>query len=484
MEKHVLFAQRVGLVAITNLLVSVSGLILLPILTKNISTAEYGSWSLILVTTSLVPNLVGFGLQFSLVRFLPAAKDQRERQELFYSIGFFTFFAGLGAAGLFLLFSKQIAVIFFNRDLSLALIFPLIILLACLSAFLPGYFQALQQMRKYSILSLLQAYLNVSLIAYFVYVGYGLEGAVIGLLIQQLTVFFVSVLLILRDIGFALPKFKNMRMYLRFGLPLVLSSFSSWIVNSSDRYLIGLILGTVAVGYYSPAYALGSAIGLLSAPFGTMLMPVLSKHYDAKRFDDVRVIMKYSLKYYLAIAIPSFFAVSILSKQLLLVLSTQEIAINGYLVTPFVAAAMLLTGAYEVFLQVIALKLKTALAGSIWVISAAVNFGLNLILIPYLGIIGAALTTLLAFACAFVFTTAYSLKNFAFDVSGTFILKSICASLAMSALLFAWSPVGLLNILLSIGISAVIYLSILLVLRGLTVSEIKFFCTVLKGSGA
>jgi O-antigen/teichoic acid export membrane protein len=339
-------------------------------------------------------------------------------------------------------------------------------------------------MRKYSILSLLQAYLNVSLIAYFVYVGYGLEGAVIGLLIQQLTVFFVSVLLILRDIGFALPKFKNMRMYLRFGLPLVLSSFSSWIVNSSDRYLIGLILGTVAVGYYSPAYALGSAIGLLSAPFGTMLMPVLSKHYDAKRFDDVRVIMKYSLKYYLAIAIPSFFAVSILSKQLLLVLSTQEIAINGYLVTPFVAAAMLLTGAYEVFLQVIALKLKTALAGSIWVISAAVNFGLNLILIPYLGIIGAALTTLLAFACAFVFTTAYSLKNFAFDVSGTFILKSICASLAMSALLFAWSPVGLLNILLSIGISAVIYLSILLVLRGLTVSEIKFFCTVLKGSGA
>jgi O-antigen/teichoic acid export membrane protein len=194
--------------------------------------------------------------------------------------------------------------------------------------------------------------------------------------------------------------------------------------------------------------------------------------------------MKYSLKYYLAIAIPSFFAVSILSKQLLLVLSTQEIAINGYLVTPFVAAAMLLTGAYEVFLQVIALKLKTALAGSIWVISAAVNFGLNLILIPYLGIIGAALTTLLAFACAFVFTTAYSLKNFAFDVSGTFILKSICASLAMSALLFAWSPVGLLNILLSIGISAVIYLSILLVLRGLTVSEIKFFCTVLKGSGA
>lgn len=481
MDTRVLFAQRLGLVTITNLLISLSGLILLPILTKTISTADYGSWSLIIVTTSLVPTLVSLGLQFSLVRFLAASSDKREIRELFYSVGFVVLCTSSVASGLFLLFSGQIAAGFLNGDLIVGLILPVNIFFACLNAFLPNYFRAFQQMKRYSALSILQAYLNVVFIVYFVYSGYGLRGAVVGFLAQQLVVFLVSACLIVREIGIAVPKFANIRTYIGFGLPLVLSSASSWIVNSSDRYLISIILGTVAVGYYSPAYSLGATIAMLSAPFGTMLLPVLSKYYDENSLGDVRTIMKYSLKYYLGAAIPSFFALSILSKPLLLVLTTQEIAANGYLVVPFVAAAALLTGAYEVVLQVLALRLKTALAGTIWVISAAVNFGLNLVLIPYLGILGAAVTTLLAFACAFVLTTAYSLTHFTFDVSGKFILKSCGASLAISGFLLIWKPVDLWAILLSLGVSAAIYVGILLALKGFTIEEIKFFYAAFRG---
>jgi O-antigen/teichoic acid export membrane protein len=211
-------------------------------------------------------------------------------------------------------------------------------------------------------------------------------------------------------------------------------------------------------------------------------MPALSKHYDGDNLDEVRTMMKYSLKYYSCIAIPSFFAVSVLSKPLLVVLSTQEMATNGYLVTPLVAGALLLVGTYELIVQVIVLKKRTARIGSIWVISAAVNFGLNLILIPYLGIIGAALTTLLAFACAFVLTTFYSLSYFKFDVPSGFILKSIGASIVLSAILLAWNPAGLLNILLSVGCSAAVYLGLLLILKGLTFGEIRFFYSALTGS--
>lgn len=45
-------------------------------------------------------------------------------------------------------------------------------------------------------------------------------------------------------------------------------------------------------------------------------------------------------------------------------------------------------------------------------IAATVNFILNLIAIPYLGIIGAALTTLLAYIIALIFTASYSRKFF------------------------------------------------------------------------
>jgi O-antigen/teichoic acid export membrane protein len=475
MEKRALFARGLGLTAITNVFVTLSGVILLPVLTKALSVANYGSWSLILVTTALVPVVVSLGLQFSMIRFLGPMKDKYEIKELFYSLGFVILVGSSIASGLFYLFANQIAASFFNGDLAVALILPLNIFFACLNAFLLTYFKAFQQIKTYSSITLLQSYLTVALVAFFVFSGYGLRGAVLGLLIQQLLIFVVSACLILRAIGVARPKLVNIKMYIGFGLPLVLADVSSWTVNSSDRYLVGIFLGTVAVGYYSPAYSLGAAIAIFSYPFVVMLMPSLSRHYEENNLDEVRTMMKYSLKYYSGIAIPSFFALSILSRPLLVVLSTQEIATNGYLVTPFVAAATLLVGAYEVVVQAIALKKKTARLGSIWVISAAVNFGLNLVLIPYLGIIGAAVTTLLAFACAFGLTTFYSLRYFKFDVNGSFILKSVGASIVISVILLVWNPTGLVNILLSIGFCAVIYLAIVFILKGLTLDEIKFF---------
>ena len=44
MTEYKLFAQRVGLVGIVNLLVSLSGIIMLPILTKTLPIEEYGIW--------------------------------------------------------------------------------------------------------------------------------------------------------------------------------------------------------------------------------------------------------------------------------------------------------------------------------------------------------------------------------------------------------------------------------------------------------
>ena len=164
------------------------------------------------------------------------------------------------------------------------------------------------------------------------------------------------------------------------------------------------------MGYYSPGYTAGTTISVISAPLATLLPAVLSKHYDENSMADIRTILTYSLKYYIGIALPCVFAVSVLSKPILLVLSTQQIATNGYLVTPFVAAGTALVGAYAVLVTIIALKKKTAIMGTIWMLAAALNFGLNLVLIPYLGLIGAALTTFLAFLLAFVLTTIYSFE--------------------------------------------------------------------------
>jgi O-antigen/teichoic acid export membrane protein len=482
MEKYTLTARRLGLTAVVGPLTALSNLILLPILTKNLAIADYGTWALIVVTISLLPRLATLGLPDSMTRFLAAATDKREIREVFYSMGLIVLLTSSTISGAFFLFVPQIAASFFHNNTTIVLLLIPTILIACPSIYVTHYFVTFQQIKKNSILTLFDAYLNTALITFFVLLGYGLEGAVIALLIQQLVVFAVMLYLIVAQIGFAIPKFRGVRQHLAFSIPLIPGMLSEWIVNSSDRYLIAFFLGAAAVGYYSPGYSLASTLGMVSAPLVTLLPAVLSKHYDDNNIGDVRTIFTYSLKYYAGIVLPCVFALSMLSKPLLLVLTTPEIAANGYLVIPLVAAGTALIGAQSVVLVILQLKKKTAVIGTIWILAAVVNFGLNLLLIPYLGLIGAALTTFIAFLLAFVLMIHYALRQLTFDVNGGFILKSVCGSCIIALFLLLWSPAGPLNIVLSIALAAVIYLTVLLALRGLTIQEIKLIYRIYKGA--
>jgi O-antigen/teichoic acid export membrane protein len=177
----------------------------------------------------------------------------------------------------------------------------------------------------------------------------------------------------------------------------------------------------------------------------------------------------------LLLAIPSAFGLSLLSKPLLTILSTPEIASQGYLITPFIAVSFLLFGAYAVFAQILTLMKKTKIEGIVWTMAAILNLGLNLIFIPFIGILGAAITTLIAFTFAFILITHYSFKYLTFDIEFRFILKSIVASIIMSLVIVKWTPAGILNVLIVIGVCAVVYATILLLLGGIKKEEIEFF---------
>ena len=480
MDEYKLLAQRMGLIGITNLLVSISGIILLPILTKTLPIEEYGIWVQISVTIGLIPSIVMLGLPYTMVRFLAAAKEKEEIQEGFYSISFVTMLTSAIASLFLFLFSKQIAASLFNGNTAVTRIIPLIIFIRCLNSLLFAFFRTFQQIKRYSIFSSIQTWLNVVLVAYFVLSGHGIFGAVMGLLISSSFVFLIMFSLIISEIGIKIPKFTHIKEYLAFGLPTIPGNLSNWMVNSSDRYVIGIFLGTAFVGYYSPGYTLGNIIAMFIAPLSFMLPAVLSKYYDENNIKEVKTILKYSLKYFLLLTIPSAFGLSLLSKPLLMILSTPEIASRGYLVTPFVAVSAVLFGIYTVIFQIIVLEKKTKITGIIWAIAAILNLGLNLIFIPYIGILGAAITTLLAFALAFILTSFYSFKYFKFDVDYLFILKSILASIAMSLVIVSWNPAGVLNVLFVIGICAAVYTTILLLLKGITKAEIGFFTGIFK----
>ncbi len=473
MSQFDLFVKRSALIGIMTLLTALNGIIMVPILTRSLVIAQYGVYVQVVATINLLSIVGTLGMPSTIARFLAATKKREEIQEGFYSILVIVVIASLVVAIVIYCVSPLLAQSIFNNDLNVARILPFLVYIGCLNLFLLSYFRTFQQIKYYSLLNVVLIYSNTAFVAYFALTN--LIGILFGSLLAQLLVLFMLLLLIIPKVGISVPQLIHAKDYLSYGLPLVPSSLSNWTVDLSDRYIIGLFLGSAFVGYYSPGYSLAYLITICFSPIAVLLGPSVYKFYDENKISEVRTTLGYSLKYSLILAIPSAFALSILSKAILLSLSTPEIAAHGYIITPFVAAGFVVLGVYGIFLEILLINKKTGTVNNIWLIAALLNVVLTVLLVRSIGIIGAGIATLLTFVFILMITGYLSSKYLKLKLDFVSIAKSLIGSSFMSVVLVELNPTGLASIFGSIALSAAIYVGILYILRTFSPQELTFF---------
>ena len=474
------FGKEVLIIGVVNVLMSLSGFITLPLLTKTLGVHDYGIWSQVHVTIGLAWAFVNLGLPFAMVRFLAAKTNKEEIQEGFYSVFSIVSLLALIASSLLIVFAGPVAEALFDGATEIVRITGFIILATSLNNLCLHLFRTFRQMKKYSIFLIADTYGQVGIIAYLILNGYGLLSVVLSLLAVKAIIFLILFYLVNSQIGIKRPRYSQIGEYLSFGLPTIPQFISAWVVTSSDRYVIGYFLGVAAVGTYSAGYGLGSVILMLPAVLGLLLPAALFKLYDEGRMDEVKTHLSYALKYFLALAIPFVFGATILSRQILTVFSTTEIASQGYCIVPLIALSSLFSGIYTVIGHIILLVKKTKIIGMTWLIAAAVNLGLNVLIVPHVGIFGAAITTLIAYLLAMGIITYYSFREFKFKIEWGFIIKSLIASAIMSLVIWQINPTGTLSVILAVVIGIAVYAAIILSLKGFKKEEIQYFKGLLR----
>ena len=475
------YAKNVGLVSIANVISTLKSFILLPILTKALGAELYGTWTLILVTISLLAPLCTLELSFAIVRFLGHEKDKGKISKGFSSIFVVTSLIALAVSALIFVFSKPLAIAVFGGvdaafyiQISSALIF-----LAAIDQIMTGYFMAFQQMERYSGFVILQAIGELILTAYLVLSGYGLFGAIISLLVVRIVVSVIGFLWITSQIKIASPSFSVVKDYLPFALPILPTALCYWFINLGDRYIIGYFMGATAVGVYSASYGLGGLLTFFYAPISIALFPAITKLYENNKIRELKTHLKYSLKFFLMFAIPSFFGLSVLSKSILTTLTTSEF-VEGYMIVSIVALGTILFSCSFFSTVVLRLLKKTKLDGSIHVASASINVVMNIILVPWIGILGAAIATLITFTIHLLVLANFSFKYLSFEIDLKFIAKTVLSSSIMGLIILQLNPIGAVNILTSIGIATGVYFSILILLKGFTREEYRFLRDIVR----
>jgi len=468
------FSREVIFVAIAQWLPKLKGFIILPFIIKILGAEKYGIWSQLLVTLSLIYPFSILGLNTAFRRFLPGKEDKAELRNDFWAAIFLIFFNALILSVGFYFLSPHFVKLFFKTEETLTLLYLVAILipLSAINQIFLESFVTFGQSKKYIFFILGKEIIEIPLIIYFLLHGKGLF-ALLAISIGTLALSTVLAgFIFIKQLGISWPKFRTLKPYFQLGLPLFFSGFAYWVFHVSDRYVIGYFFNIKLVGIYSGIYNLTTIIFVIAGPVCFVLLPTISKFWEENEIGEVKKYLKYSLKYFFMLGIPAIFGLSVLGRQFLEILTTDEFVSWWYLI-PIIGGALVIFQGLRLGEYVLILAKKTSIILKYIILAALMNVLLNIIFVPIFGILGAAITSFISCILYGITIWFVSRKYLVFDLDYQFLIKCVLASVLMSFPLIIFNPQGIKNLLVFIPISILIYGLALIVFRGLSIQEIK-----------
>lgn len=251
--------------------------------------------------------------------------------------------------------------------------------------------------RRANILSLGYLVLTVGLNILFVLVlGWGTLGILSTITIATVILTAVGLGMTWRA-GWGRPTWQLVRPLIRAGLPFVPAGLSFWALAYLDRLLLPLYaVGLTERGLYAIAGKLASMLTIILVPFQQAWGPLaLSIQHEP----EARHTYGKVLTYFTVLGLGCALALALFAREILLIFTAREyvaaapfVALLVYAVAANSASVAVGVGAY--------IAKRTDIIGAATVLAAAVNLGLNVLLIPRLGVWGAVWATALGYAAA------------------------------------------------------------------------------------
>jgi O-antigen/teichoic acid export membrane protein len=369
---------------------------LIPVYTRYLTPADYGVLEIFQTTALILGVILVMGMTAALFMSYFNYDDEERRKTVVGTA--FIFLTGtsflfllilMAVAGDFSsLFFGSVEYTFYFRVIFLTLFFNVGTGIAF------SVFRAREESKRYAIFAVIQFLTTVGLNILFVVF---LHKGVLGILEGALIAAFLIYCILLRDIvknakfSFSIAELKEM---LSFGLPLVPAGLAAWIMTMADRYFLQFLSTSQELGLYSLGYKFGMVVqALIVGPFTLAWGPFL---WSVAKEKNAKDIYSSIFTYFVLVGTAVALALSVLSKQVLEVMAAPAFY-GAYKVIPLIAVSYVLYGCYQILPVGINLEKKTKYLALIVGVGAVVNLGLNYLLIPSYGMMGAAVATLIAY---------------------------------------------------------------------------------------
>ncbi|WP_421381521.1 lipopolysaccharide biosynthesis protein [Bacillus salacetis] len=370
------------------------------IFSRMLAPEEYGTYAVVFAIAAIINAVVFDWLKISLLRFYPKFEQEPNFLETikvtFVSLALLTLTGGI-----------VVSLFYDSEELAAIYIFIAVILSWTQSwqGLNLSLVRAQLSPRKYGYLAFSRATGGLLFGSLLIYLGFGAKGLLFGIMIGfWLTLIYPTLKYWKPYLKPSAFNKKYVQTFFKYGMPLTVTLMLSIIIHNSDRLIISYLLGKDATGVYSVSYDLSEqTIFTLMMVINLAAFPIVIKTNETKGLQAAYEQVKKNTSLLLMIALPAATGFVLLSPNIVNIVLGEAYREAALILIPYIAVGAVLKGFKLYSIDIMFhLSQKTSIQMIPVAISAVVNVGLNFLLIPRMGIEGAAVSTIIAYLLAVI----------------------------------------------------------------------------------
>lgn len=384
--------------------------LLLPLYTRHLATAEYGTADLLLTLVILLSLVIRLGLVEAFIRFYYEGAEHAERERVARAATGLVLMTTTAAAAAGAVFAGPLSELVLGfRDTTLMLITVLGLWSFTNLEMTYALLRVDERVGTFIRASLTNVAITVALTVYLVvFRDQGARGLLLGNFAASTVVLVGLLWLLRRRIGWRVDR-ARLRPLLRFGLPTVPAEVSVFALNIVDRAYLYRLESEASAGLYSLAVKLSAVVILATRAFQYAWPPLA---YSIRDDEEARRFYSLVATYYVLVAGCVVAALTLLGRWAVRLLAYTPY-FGAHEALPWVALGWALYGLFLVLVvmagraKVTTRNFPAALAG------LAVNVVLLVLLVPPLGIAGAGIALCGAYVVMLAVMYAWARRLFA-----------------------------------------------------------------------